>query len=97
MENIEEFATLKALGASGFFVARLVWMQAVISALLGAAVGIAVVYPAMELVRGFIPWIYAPRSFAAALGITALLMASLASITAARAALTVEPGKVFRA
>ena len=97
MENIEEFATLKALGASSLFVARLVWTQAVISAILGAAVGIAVAYPAMRLAREFIPWIHTPVVFPPALGITSLLMASLASITAARAALTVEPGKVFRA
>ena len=97
MENIEEFATLKALGASNLFVARLVWAQAVVSAVLGAAAGISIAYPAMDGARAFIPWISTPRLFPPALAVTSLLMASIASITAARAALTVEPGKVFRA
>ncbi len=97
MENIEEFATLKALGASSMFVARLVWTQALMSAVLGAAAGIAIAYPAMDAARAFIPWISTPRVFPPALAITSLLMASIASITAARAALMVEPGRVFRA
>jgi putative ABC transport system permease protein len=97
VENIEEFATLKALGASTFFVARIVWAQAVAAALLGAALGVAVAYPAMDLARAFIPWIYTPPAFPLWLGVTSVAMATIASIAAARAALTVEPAKVFRA
>lgn len=97
MENIEEFATLKALGASRFFIVRIVVTQAVISAVLGCAIGMLLSIPATSIARQAIPWIYTPWELPVGLGAATLILATLASITAVRAALTVEPGRVFRA
>jgi putative ABC transport system permease protein len=97
MENLEEFATLKALGASSWFSIRIVAVQALLSAVLGSAVGIAIAFPVMSLARQAISWIYTPWQLVAALAGATLLLAALASITAVRAAISIEPGRVFRA
>jgi putative ABC transport system permease protein len=97
MENIEEFATLKALGASHLFVIRIVVTQALISALVGCGTGLALSIPTISMSRRLIPWVYTPPELFAVLSAATLLLAVLASITAVRAALGVEPGRVFRA
>jgi len=97
MEHIEEFATLKALGASRFFIVQIVLIQALVSAVLGWALGMLLSIPVLSLVSRAISWIHTPWELPAGLGATTLMLAALASITAVRAALTVEPGRVFRA
>lgn len=97
MENIEEFATLKALGASHGFIIRIVVTQALISALAGCAVGMAISIPVTSMAREFIAWVYTPWQLFLLLTAATLLLAALASMTAVRAALGVEPGRVFRA
>jgi putative ABC transport system permease protein len=97
MENIEEFATLKALGASHGFVIRIVVTQAFISAIVGCAAGMGISIPMTSMARQFVAWVYTPWELFVALTAATLLLAILASITAVRAALGVEPGRVFRA
>lgn len=97
VENIEEFATLKALGASRFFIVRVVAIQALISAVMGFAAGLLLSFPISSIARQTIPWIYTPWQLPVALMAATLLLAALASLAAVRAALTVEPGRVFRA
>ncbi|HEY2546018.1 MAG TPA: FtsX-like permease family protein [Candidatus Acidoferrum sp.] len=97
MENIEEYATLKALGASQAFVARIVLSQALICGAVGSALGLIAVIPTIDYAKSLIPWIYAPRWMPALMVVPSLVMCSLASIVSVRTALTVEPGKVFRA
>jgi len=97
MEHIEEFATLKALGASNLQVAGMVLLQAIAGTLCGLVCGVAAAYPAMEAARPLIAWIYTPWQLTLGVAASAVLMAVLASVTAARAALSVEPGRVFRA
>ena len=97
MENIEEFATLKALGASRLFIVRTVAVQALVSGVLGCAGGMLLTIPVASLARRAISWIYTPWQLAAGLAFATLAISALASITAVRAALTVEPGRVFRA
>jgi putative ABC transport system permease protein len=97
MENIEEYATLKALGASQSFVAQIVLYQAGICGVLGSIIGLFAVIPSIRYVKSLIPWIYAPWWLPAMMIVPSLLMCSLASIASVRSALTVEPGRVFRA
>jgi putative ABC transport system permease protein len=97
MEHIEEFATLKALGASSAQVAAMVVVQAIAGTVCGLVLGIIAAYPSMQAARPLIAWIYTPWQLTASIAVSALLMAGLASIAAARAALSVEPGRVFRA
>ncbi len=97
MENIEEYATLKALGASRVFVARIVLIQSLICGAAGGILGLLVVLPAMHYARSLIPWIHTPWGLPLIMVVMSLLMCSLASIASVRSALTVDPGRVFRA
>jgi putative ABC transport system permease protein len=97
MENIDEYATLKALGAPQTFVARVVLVQALICGFLGSALGLLVVVPSIGYAKSLIPWIYAPWWLPGMMVVPSLAMCSLASIASVRSALTVEPGRVFRA
>jgi putative ABC transport system permease protein len=97
MENIEEFATLKAIGASRRYIRRVVLVQAIASGLVGSLVGLAAVFPATEAIRGTIAWIYMPWWLPVAMIGMGLVMCALASILSIRKALAVEPAKVFRA
>src|SRR5437764_5301240 len=60
MENIEEYATLKALGASQGFVVRVVLMQALICGVAGSLLGLVAVAPGLSYAKTLIPWIYTP-------------------------------------
>ncbi|HWO33502.1 MAG TPA: ABC transporter permease [Candidatus Acidoferrum sp.] len=97
MENIEEYATLKALGASQTFVARIVLTQALICGALGSVLGLLAVVPCIGYAKSLIPWIYTPWWLLLVMVLPSLAMCSLASIASVRSALTVEPGRVFRA
>jgi len=97
MENIEEYATLKALGASQAFVARIVLSQALICGMIGSVLGLLAVIPSINYAKSLIPWIQAPWWLPGAMVVPSLAMCSLASIVSVRSALTVEPGRVFRA
>ena len=51
MENIEEFATQKAIAASRWYVQRMVLAQALTSGIVGAAFGVALTFPAINIAR----------------------------------------------
>src|SRR5258705_6844106 len=97
MENIEEYATLKALGASQTFVARIVLTQALICGVLGSVLGLLAVVPCIGYAKSLIPWIYTPWWLLLVMVLARFAMCSLASIASVRSALTGEPGRVFRA
>jgi putative ABC transport system permease protein len=97
MEHIEEFATFKALGASRWFVLKIVLAQALVSGVFGSVIGIIFTYPAIGLAQHVISWVYTPWQLPVAMIFISLLMCSLAAIVSIRKAISIEPGKVFRA
>ena len=97
MENLEEFATLKALGASRWTVQRTVLFQALTSGAVGAVLGLALTFPAVGITRTSIPWIYTPLWLPSCMIGVSLLMCLLASIVSIRRAVSIDPGRVFRA
>jgi putative ABC transport system permease protein len=97
MEHIEEYATLKALGASRWFVYRIVLTQSLVSGIFGSLLGVALVFPAVELARGGIAWIQTPWQLPFAMIAVSLMMCALAAVVSIRKAVSVEPGRVFRA
>src|SRR5439155_929342 len=84
MENIEEYATLKALGASQAFVARIVLSQALICGMIGSVLGLLAVIPSINYAKSLIPWIQAPWWLPGAMVVPSLAMCSLASIVSVR-------------
>jgi putative ABC transport system permease protein len=97
MENIDEYATLKALGASRTFVARIPILESLICGAAGSILGLFAVIPAMQYAKSLIPWIDTPWWLPMTTIALSLLMCSLAAITSVRRSLAIEPGRVFRA
>jgi len=97
MENLEEFATLKAMGALRRYILRLVLLQSLASGLVGYLAGLAASLPALAALRGAIPWVHTPWWLPSGMLGVSLLMCSIASVVSIRKALAVEPGRVFRA
>src|SRR5215472_7840521 len=97
MENIEEFATLKALGPSNGFIRRVIVSQAVVCGIGGYIIGLIITSPMIRAAQTSIPWVSAPGWLPAAIIVPTMAMCVSASIISVRAALSVEPAKVFRA
>jgi len=97
MENIEEFATLRAIGASNAFIIRTIVLQSLICGLVGYLLGVLITAPVIRAAESGISWVTMPWWLPAFVFFPALLMCVLASILSIRTALTVEPAKVFRA
>jgi len=93
MENIEEYATLKALGAPKSLVARVVLTQALLCGTVGSVLGLFAVIPVIDQAKSLIPWIYMPWWLPVVMVLPSMAMCSLASIASVRNALTVEPGR----
>jgi putative ABC transport system permease protein len=97
MENLEEFATLRAMGASRGYVMRLVIVQAFAGGIAGYLAGLLASLPLLAALRGTIPWVHTPWWMPVGMLGASLAMAALASITSVRTVVRVEPGRVFRA
>jgi putative ABC transport system permease protein len=97
MENIEEFATLKALGAGRWFVSRVVVTQALLCGVVGCAIGLVATGPFVTLMRKPIPWVITPWWLLALMIPPSICMCGLASVASIRTALGTDPARVFRA
>jgi len=97
MENLEEYATLKAMGASRGYIRGVVLAQALTSGVIGSALGIALVFPASSGIKGVVSWVYTPLWLPLVIIGIGLVMCCLASIVSIKKALSVEPARVFRA
>ena len=92
-----EIGVRRALGAQAVDVLRLVWGQAIVLTLLGAAVGLGVALPASELLRPLLFGV-APREAGTLAVLTAVLLAvcATASLLAAWRATSIDPLVVLR-
>ncbi|MQA30921.1 MAG: FtsX-like permease family protein [Luteitalea sp.] len=97
MENLEEFATLKAIGARRWYIQKVVLMQALACGSVGSVIGLAALLPLLGPIRGTISWIDTPWWLPTGMILVGLVMCVLASVASIRKALAVEPGRVFRA
>jgi len=97
MENIEEYATLKAIGAPRSYIQRIVLAQALVSGVVGSCLGLLATFPATRAIARTIPWIYTPWWLPLGMILVGLGMCALASLISIKKAVTVEPGRVFRA
>lgn len=97
MENLEEYATLRAMGATRRYLCRLVLTQALLGGVIGCALGLGASYPCVAALRGGIPWVHTPWWMPLGMLGASLVMGAVASVTSIRTVLRVEPGRVFRA
>lgn len=96
MDHIREFGTLKAMGASNGYIYRVIVQQAVIAAVLGYGLAMAVSVPIVRLsAKGsaiiLMPWSLAGTMLALAVG-----MCIAASIVSIRKVTTIDPAMVFK-
>jgi putative ABC transport system permease protein len=96
-ENIEEYATMKAMGASNRDVQTVVLIQSLVCGVLGGVVGLLLVEPYAALSRSVVTWMAVPPWMYGVVAGALALLCVLASIIAARPAVRVDPGRVFRA
>ena len=99
VERAREFGVLKAIGASGMFLYRVVMRQSLIVGTLGAAVGIAVSIAATRAIRNGVPeFITVLRPLdVAGVFVVAVLMSVVASYVPVRRIERIDPAEVFRA
>lgn len=97
MENLEEFATLKAIGARRWYIQKVVLTQALACGIVGSALGLLALLPLLDPIRRTISWVYTPWWLPVGMIGVGLIMCVLASVASIRKALAVEPGRVFRA
>jgi putative ABC transport system permease protein len=99
VERAREFGVLKAIGASGTFLYRIVVRQSLIIGALGAAAGIATSVVATRLIRSGVPeFITVLRPLdVGGVFVVAVLMAILASYVPAHRINRIDPAEVFRA
>jgi putative ABC transport system permease protein len=97
MENLEEFATLKAIGARKWYIQKVVLTQALACGIVGSLLGLAALLPLIDPVKETISWIYMPWWLPLGMIFVGLFMCVLASIASIKKALGVEPARVFRA
>src|SRR5260370_30374324 len=69
MENIEEYATLKALGASRVFVARIVLIQSLICGAAGRLLGLLAVGSGLNFPKTLLLWVYTPWGVPVIIGV----------------------------
>lgn len=97
VEHIEEYATLKAVGASNAFVGGVVGIQSLALALIGGLIGFAFAPIAAYLSRDLVAWLAIPSWMYPLVALATLGLCALAALYGARTALAVDPGRVFRA
>lgn len=96
LDNLREFGTLKAVGATTWDLAKLLLVQAVVYALVGSIIGLALVSQLSEAIRSpQLALVMPPELFAGTAIVMTILCvtASLASIIRLR---KLEPAMVFR-
>lgn len=97
MEHLEEFATLRALGASKAFIVRTILFQSLICGVAGYGTAVLAAMGLLQPLQEAIPWIYTPWWLPMLMFVPTCVMCGLASVLSVRAALTVDPARVFRA
>ena len=94
-EHLNEFATLRALGASAGFLGTVILWQAVLSAIMGYALGIVVSQIVIYFLRDVLP---IAMSFTLGWGLLVLTigMCLFAAVSAIYKVIRIDPAVVFR-
>lgn len=97
MDRIDEFATLKAIGAPLSLLFGMVLVQALICTAVGALVGLIAVQGVAAAAQYLVPWCEQPWWISLVIPLLLLPMSFMAALVAARPAMKLEPAKAFRA
>jgi putative ABC transport system permease protein len=96
LDNLREFGTLKALGATTFDLATLLWVQAILYGLIGAVIGSVVAGRVAMATRSAQIAMQLPPALLLSTATIAVLMCIVASSVAVLRVRAIEPAMVFR-
>jgi putative ABC transport system permease protein len=96
-ERIEEYATLRAMGASSWYVVSIVLCQSLICGAVGVVLGLLAADHFFVIAKRSLAWIVLPIWLKVAVVVAVALMCIFAASVGARPATSVEPARVFRA
>jgi putative ABC transport system permease protein len=96
VDNVREFGTLKAIGATNGDLARLLFVQSVVYASMGSLIGLALVTRVAEGIRSAKLALQLPPQLLLGTAVVMMLMCIFASSLALFRLRKVEPGMVFR-
>ena len=95
-EHIKEFGTLKAIGASNWDLYKIIIEQALINSVIGFAVGMAVSYLVIQLMkRGHLPILLSPPVLAGIFVLT-VMMCLRSSVLSISKVTRIDPALVFK-
>jgi putative ABC transport system permease protein len=96
VDHIREYGTLKAMGATNAYLLRVIVSQAVISALIGGALGIGIGLTAAHGSQSGTTAIIVPLPLAAALLALTIFMCVIASLVSINKVVRLDPAMVFK-
>jgi putative ABC transport system permease protein len=96
VDHLPEYATMRAIGANDSYLRGLIIKQALIVAVVGYAIGIAVAMLAVQLSVDGIAALLLPPPLVLALGVLTIAMCGLAGLVAIRRVISVNPTSIFR-
>lgn len=94
-DHINEFATLRALGASSSYIIQVILLQALLSGVVGYIVGLALTLGIIQLAQGTTLNVVMTPGLAALLFVVTLLMCVFAAISAIFKVIRIDPAGVF--
>jgi putative ABC transport system permease protein len=97
MEQLDEFATLKAIGAPNATLARVVLYQSMLVGVTGAVIGVLLTGPLVSIARTYlVAWIVTPWWLRAGAPLVSVIMCGLGSLASVRRVLGVDPVTILR-
>jgi putative ABC transport system permease protein len=94
-DHLNEFATLRALGASTGYIHAVILLQAILCALLGFFIGFAITLAVVRATAGTALSIVVTPELAAAMFVMTLVMCTLAALGAISKITRIDPASVF--
>jgi putative ABC transport system permease protein len=96
-ENVGEYTTLKAMGATNAYVRSIVLMQSLLCVSVGGALGLLMVAPLASAAQSMVTWIAVPAWIYVLVSLILMLLSICAGLIAARPATSVDPARAFYA
>ena len=96
LDHIREYGTLKAMGATNGYLLRVIISQAVISALIGGVLGVAIGSTAAHISQQGTTAIIIPQLLASSLLGVTVLMCIIASLVSINKVVRLDPAIVFK-
>jgi len=96
VDHLPEFGTLRAMGASRQYIYRVIVRQALLSAIVGYALGLLITLAIVYLAQDSGPAIVLPFWLASCMLVVTIAMCVIAAVISIRKVMLLDPGMVFK-